>query len=377
MRRPLNLLCSAAIILMTGVITPHGQGALPLERLTLPAGFSIAVWAEVENPRQLAIDNQGVVYAGTRRAGKLHALADLDQDGIADWQKVIAEGLNLPSGVAVKGDTLYIGDVSTIYALQNLRDIRTDKTAVLKPIYSGFPSEKHHGWKFIAFGPDGKLYVPVGAPCNICLSDDERFASILTMDVDQPDRAPSIFARGVRNSVGFDWHPETGALWFTDNGRDRMGDDTPSCELNIAPAPGLHFGYPFVHDPSVLDPEFGGRAGDLTFESAAVSLGPHVAPVGMTFYQGESFPEAYQNQALIALHGSWNRSQSAGHTGYQVVMIEEKEGRLQLTPFIDGWLQNNRAWGRPADLLTLPDGSLLISDDFANVIYRVTFNRAS
>ena len=377
MNRPYGLLCLVLATCVSLAISPHSRGELPLERLILPEGFSIAVWAEVENPRQLAIDDQGIVYAGTRRAGKVHALADLNGDGIADWQRVLAEGLDLPSGIAVRGDTLYVGAVSTIYELPGLSSIRSNRAIKLNAIYSGFPSEKHHGWKFIDFGPDGKLYVPVGAPCNICLSEDERFASIMTMDVDQPNEAPNVFARGVRNSVGFDWHPKTGALWFTDNGRDRLGDERPSCELNIAPEPAMHFGYPFVHDPSVLDPEFGDRAGDRKFTPAALSLGPHVAPVGMTFYQGRSFPPMYQNQALIALHGSWNRSNEAGHTGYQVMLVKETEGGLQMSPFIDGWLQDNRAWGRPADLLTLPDGSLLISDDFANVIYRVTFDGAS
>ena len=244
----------------------------------------------------------------------------------------------------------------------------------LTPVFAQLPKDKHHGWKFIDFGPDGLLYIPVGAPCNICLSDNPVYASIQTLDLSVEPSVLQPLAHGVRNSVGFTWHPETGALWFTDNGRDLLGDDTPACELNIAARRGLHFGYPFRHGLDVIDPKFGDLTPSQSLTPPALELGPHVAPLGVAFARSRQFPAQYQNQLFRAEHGSWNRSAAAGHTGHRITLARGQADALQADVFIEGWLQDNKAWGRPADLLFHPDGSLLIADDLANVIYRVTFD---
>jgi glucose/arabinose dehydrogenase len=231
------------------------------------------------------------------------------------------------------------------------------------------PSETHHGWKFIAFGPDGKLYVPVGAPCNICDPDPQRFANIMRMNADGSD--PEVYAQGVRNSVGFDWHPQSKELWFTENGRDRLGDDVPPDELNRAPRAGMHFGYPYCHGGDISDPEFGTARPCAEFTAPAQKLGPHVASLGMRFYTGKMFPPEYRNQIFIAEHGSWNRSD---RIGYRVTLVRLQENRVvSYEPFASGWLQDGGVWGRPADVLVLPDGSLLVADDYADAIYRITY----
>ena len=356
-------------------VTPgvKASDALPLDQLTLPPGFQISIYAEVTNPRQLALDDQGVLYAGSRRAGLVHAIADRDQDGYAETVKVIAKGLTMPSGIAIKDNQLYVAAVDTIYQTGPLDQVLL-QALPLTPVFAQLPKDKHHGWKFIDFGPDGLLYIPVGAPCNVCLSDNPVYASIQTLDLSVEAKALTPFAQGVRNSVGFTWHPETQALWFTDNGRDLMGDDTPACELNIASTRGLHFGYPFRHGIAVMDPDFGDRAPDQTFTPPALELDPHVAPLGIAFATAAQFPAQYRNQLFIAEHGSWNRSAAAGHTGHRITIARGRADTLQAEVFIEGWLQDNKAWGRPADLLFHPDGSLLIADDLANVIYRVTYD---
>jgi glucose/arabinose dehydrogenase len=236
-------------------------------------------------------------------------------------------------------------------------------------VNESFPRDRHHGWKFIAFGPDGLLYVPVGAPCNICEREDERYASILRM---KPDGTGlEVFARGIRNTVGFDWHPETKELWFTDNGRDMLGDDLPPDELNRAPQKGMHFGYPYCHGGTISDPEFGSKRKCDEFTPPAMNLGPHVAAIGMRFYTGSMFPKEYQNQIFIAEHGSWNRSKPIG---YRITLVRLENNRaVKYETFAEGWLQGERAWGRPADVLVMPDGALLVSDDEADVIYRISY----
>jgi glucose/arabinose dehydrogenase len=231
------------------------------------------------------------------------------------------------------------------------------------------PKDRHHGWKFIAFGPDGKLYVPVGAPCNICEPDADRYANIMRMNAD--GSGLETFARGVRNTVGFDWDPRSRDMWFTDNGRDWMGDDSPPDELNHAPRAGMHFGFPYCHGGTISDPEFGRRRPCSDFTPPAQNLGPHVAALGMRFYSGEQFPAQYRNQILIAEHGSWNRSKKIG---YRVSLVRLENGKATAyEPFATGWLQGEDPWGRPADVLVMPDGSLLVSDDFAGAIYRIRY----
>ena len=329
-----------SILFFTGSVPVQ---ALPLNKLNLPAGFRIAVFAQVDNPRQLAISNSGIVFAGSRKAGKVHALVDKDGDGYAETVIVLTRGLSMPSGLAIRDNDLYIAAVSDIL---RIRDIDQNLTYSKKPevIYQGFPDKKHHGWKFIDFGPDGLLYVPVGAPCNNCLSNNPVFASIQTLDVQAPTLNPQTFASGVRNSVGFTWHPSTNHLWFTDNGRDMLGDDLPPCELNVASQRGQHFGYPFVHARSIADPEFGDKLGQLQTTAPILELGPHVAPLGIEFYTGNQFPAAYKHQLFIAEHGSWNRSQSAGHTGHRITIAKRTDQGLDYETFIDGWLDNNKAW---------------------------------
>jgi glucose/arabinose dehydrogenase len=235
-------------------------------------------------------------------------------------------------------------------------------------VYADFPRDTHHGWKFIAFGPDGKLYVPIGAPCNVCDRGDP-FATITRMN---PDGSGfEVFARGVRNTVGFDWHPVTGELWFTDNGRDWMGDDQPPDELNKAPTPGLHFGFPYCHGDGIRDPEFGDKDCGQ-FQAPEQELGPHVAALGMRFYTGRMFPDTYRGSIFIAEHGSWNRTIPIG---YRITLVRVKENRAAgYTVFAEGWRHEGETWGRPVDLLVMPDGSLLVSDDKAGAVYRIFYS---
>jgi glucose/arabinose dehydrogenase len=250
-----------------------------------------------------------------------------------------------------------------------------DKNFRNKPGYTvvrdDFPTDRHHGWKFIKFGPDGKLYVPIGAPCNICLRDDDgRYASITRMNPDGSEF--EVFAKGIRNTVGFDWHPFTKEIWFTDNGRDMLGDNIPPDELNHASVKGLHFGYPFLHGKNILDPEFGAQADTSLYTKPAQELGPHVAALGMEFYTGDMFPPEYKNQIFIAEHGSWNRSKKIG---YRISLVNLNGNKsISYQTFAEGWLNGDNVSGRPVDIEMMPDGSLLVSDDFADVIYRITYN---
>lgn len=347
-----------------------------LDRIKLQPGFKIEVWAaDVPNARSMAISDNGIVFVGNRQEKNVYALVDENGDGKADTKYILAEGLKMPNGVAYKDGDLYVAEVSRILRFKDIKN--TLNNPKFEVVYDQYPTKTHHGWKFIAFGPDGKLYVPVGAPCNICESEEEIFASITRLDVDTPGSKPEIVAHGVRNTVGFDWHPETGELWFTDNGRDMLGDETPDCELNRVTADGQHFGYPYWHAGTIKDPEFGSKGKEASaYVAPAAKLGAHVAPLGMRFYEGEMFPESYHNQAIIAKHGSWNRSKKSG---YEVVMAKiDDSGKVTGQEiFATGWLEeaSQEVWGRPVDVQELPDGSLLISDDMANCIYRVSYSK--
>ncbi len=342
-----------------------------LQDIHLPPGFHISIFADnVENARSLALGAKGTVFVGNRSGDKVFALIDENSDGIADKKYTIASGLNMPNGVAFKEGALYVAEVSKVWRYDNIEsNLQNPPKPVL--IKSDFPTDKHHGWKYIAFGPDGKLYVPVGAPCNICndAEKDPRYASITRMNPDGSNF--EVFAHGIRNSVGFDWHPDTKELWFTENGRDEMGDDIPADELNHAPKKGMHFGYPFCHQGDILDPEFGKGKSCDSFTAPIVKLAPHTAALGMKFYTGSMFPAAYKNTIFIAEHGSWNRSTPIG---YRVTTVQMENGKPVYKTFAEGWLKNGKAWGRPVALLQLPDGSLLLSDDFANVVYRITYD---
>jgi glucose/arabinose dehydrogenase len=279
----------------------------------------------------------------------------------------------MPNGVAVKDGDLYVAEVSRILRFKDIENNLTKPS--YEVVYDGYPEEAHHGWKFIAFGPDGMLYIPVGAPCNICVSEDPIFASITRLDVSKPGAKPEVYAHGVRNSVGMTWHPETKELWFTDNGRDMLGDDTPDCELNKATALGQHFGYPYWHAGTIKDPEVGSEGKEASYYTAPeAKLGAHTAPLGLRFYTGDQFPATYKNQLFIAKHGSWNRSKKSG---YEVILARlDAMGKVSAQEvMVSGWLDqaSQEAWGRPVDVQQLADGSLLISDDVANCIYRLSY----
>lgn len=366
-----KLLCLLAGLLLL-CSPPAAAEDLPIEQLKLPPGFQVALWARVDNARQMAlgrVDKQGgTLFVGSMRAGKVSAVSF---DGDFKVRKIspIAGDLALPVGVAYRDGDLY---VSAIERILRFDDIERDLSRPPKPVVvtDKLPRDRHHGWKFIAFGPDGKLYVPVGAPCNICESDPQRYANIMRMNAD--GSGLETFATGIRNTVGFDWQPGSGDLWFTDNGRDTLGDDVPPDELNHAPRAGMNFGYPYCHGGDIADPEFGGKHACKEFVPPVQKLGAHVAALGMRFYTGSMFPLAYRKQIFIAEHGSWNRSSK---TGYRVMQVRLQDGKaVAYEPFVTGWLQGEKAWGRPADVLVLPDGSLLISDDHAGAIYRVTYS---
>jgi glucose/arabinose dehydrogenase len=339
-----------------------------LDKIRLPDGFRISVYAEVPNARSMTLSPSGILYVGNRDENNVYAVVDENKDGKADKVYTVASELNTPNGVAFKNGSLYIATISSIL---KIADVEKNLANPPKPtmVYDKFPAKTHHGWKFIAFGPDGKLYVPVGAPCNVCKEDDPVFASITRMNED--GTGVEIFANGVRNSVGFSWHPVTKQLWFTENGRDMMGDDTPGDELNTAPVAGKHFGFPFCHQGNIPDPEFGKMEDCSRFTAPVQVLGAHVAALGMRFYTAGNFGEQYKDNILLAEHGSWNRREPVG---YKISMVKlDSAGRsLGYSTFAEGWLQpGGKVLGRPVDLEQMPDGSILVSDDYSGVIYRI------
>lgn len=353
--------------------TTQYETALPLERLNLPKGFKIEVYAEgIDGARSMAMGDNGTLFVGTRNENKVYALRDEDGDFRAEKVFEVDTDLEQPNGVAFRDGALYVAAVSRLFKYPNIEQ-QLPNPPEPELIYDDYPTEFHHGWKYIAFGPDNKLYVPVGAPCNICnrTNEDERFATITRMDADGSNR--EIVARGVRNTVGFTWHPDTNELWFTDNNRDMMGDDVPPCELNQVTEVGQHFGYPFCHGGTVKDPEFGDQRPCSDFVPPVKPLQAHVAPLAVKFDTGTMFPDSYKGHAFIAEHGSWNRSSKVG---YRISLVKlDNNKAVSYEPFIDGWLdeETQEAFGRPVDLLFLKDGSLLISDDEADAIYRVTY----
>ena len=364
--------------MQTPQVTP-----LVLSDLKMPPGFRIELYAEgLPSARQIAVGAKGTVFVGSRGARNVYALVDRNRDHKADEVKVIASGLTQPSGIAFRNGSLYVAAVTRILRYDNIED-KLDAPPEPVVVYDKLPAGQGHTWKYLGFGPDGLLYVPVGAPCNVCERLDEpQFATILRM---KPDgTAVEIFAQGVRNTVGFDWHPVTRELWFTDNGRDELGDDVPNDELNVAAKPGLHFGFPYCHQGDVKDPQFGDKKPCSATERPAQFMGPHVAAIGMRFYTGTMFPREYRNAAFIALHGSWNRSQPSGYK----VAVAKMDGRkvTSFEPFVDGFLKGIRgtatasratgdAMARPSDVAMLPDGSLLISDDQGGRVFRVSYGK--
>ena len=347
----------------TASLAPAQSRHLALGEIKLPPGFSIEVLARLDNPRQMALGAGGTLFVGSMRAGNVYAI-DLQHGAKVT---TIASGLQMPVGVAFHDGALYVSATDRILRFDDIEHHLAAPRPVL--VSDRFPKDTHHGWKFIAFGPDGKLYVPVGAPCNICEPDRDRYAVLMRMNPD--GSGLEVFARGIRNSVGFDWDPRTRELWFTDNGRDLLGDDVPPDELDHAPKSGMDFGYPYCHAGTIADPEFGRRRSCAESTPPAQALGAHVAPLGMRFYSGRQFPPSYRGQIFIAEHGSWNRSRKVG---YRVSLVRIEGGKaVSYQPFASGWLQGEQAWGRPADVLVMRDGSLLVSDDYAGAIYRISY----
>jgi len=349
---------------------PAGAGEeLPLERIKLPPGFTIDVYASgLEDARSMALAPSGVLFVGTRREGKVYAVVDTNGDHRADEIHTIATGLDMPNGVAFRDGSLYVAERGRISRYDGIEK-RLDDPPAPVVVKGDLPSESHHGWRYLRFGPDGLLYFSVGAPCNVCQTDD-RHAAIFRIEPD--GSGMETVARGVRNSVGFDWHPGTKELWFTDNGRDLLGDDAPPDELDHVTTLGQHFGFPYCHGGDLPDPEFGHERPCAGFVPPVQKLDPHVAALGMRFYTGSMFPSRYRNQIFIAEHGSWNRSEEVG---YRVTLVTlDASGRpSSYETFATGWLSEGRVWGRPVDVQVMPDGALLVSDDRAGAIYRIRY----
>ncbi|WP_084783591.1 PQQ-dependent sugar dehydrogenase [Marinobacterium aestuarii] len=350
------------------------RAELPLHLLKVPSGHDIALVAEVPGARQLALGDLGTLFVGSRNGDGITALRDRDGDGRYEESMRIGSGLNMPNGVAVHQGDLYVAEVNRIWRYPAIEQ-RLPEIPARQLITDQLPRNKHHGAKYLSVGPDGWLYFNIGAPCNVCLPDNPLFATISRINP-RSGRIETV-AQGVRNSVGMDWHPLSGQLWFTDNGRDLLGDNLPDDELNRLTEPGQHFGFPFFHSnhkaKPVPDPVYAATADNTDFVSPVLGLGAHVAALGMTFYRGGQLPKASGNTLFIAEHGSWNRSEKSG---YRVMKLQTEEGRvISHKPFVTGWLQGQSAWGRPVDVLVDGDGSLLISDDQAGAIYRVSAER--
>lgn len=338
-----------------------------LSHIRLPDGFSIQEYADVPQARSLALGDNGVVFVSNRRASSVYAV--VPQESLPPAVIKILDGLDTPNGIAYFRGDLYVAEVDRILVYREVDDRLRDMPEP-EPLAVSLPSASRHGWRYIGIGPDNRLYVAIGAPCNICDRGSEGYAQIWRMNLDGSSR--EAFAQGVRNSVGFTWHPETGEMWFTDNGRDMLGDDLPPGELNVVTEPGQHFGYPFCHAGDIPDPEYGIGVDCSEYVPPAQKLGPHVAPLGLAFYTGDMFPEEYRGQIFLAEHGSWNRSKKIG---YRVMLIRLREGRpVAYESFADGWLQEENVSGRPVDVLVLADGSMIVSDDWAGKLYRITYN---
>ncbi|HAT1923769.1 TPA: sorbosone dehydrogenase family protein [Legionella pneumophila] len=354
------------------LISSTGLGQdLPLNLLKYPAGFTVSIYAQpVVDAREMALGSKDIVFVGSRNAGKVYAVIPDKKNSHGTRVLTIASGLNMPNGVAFHQGSLYVAEVGRILRFDN---IESNLNNPPKPtvITTKLPKEKAHGWRFISFGPDGRLYIGVGVPCNVCLMDDPHYATIMRMEANGQNL--EVYAKGIRNTVGFDWDPIHHNLWFTDNGRDWLGDDLPPDELNVAPRKGMDFGFPYCYGKSTADPVYGKLHSCSEFTPPVYEFPAHVAPLGMSFYTGKLFPSNYWGQIFISEHGSWNRSHKIG---YQVITAKIKNNHVtEVKPFISGWLQGEKAWGRPVDTLVMPDGALLISDDYANVIYRVSYQQ--
>ncbi|MDH3413415.1 MAG: PQQ-dependent sugar dehydrogenase [Gammaproteobacteria bacterium] len=350
-------------------VTPPDQ--IPVDRIQLPPGFKVEIWAHgMPGARMMTRGDKGTIFVGTRQIGRVYAVSD---NGNTRTHRIITEGHTQPNGVAFRNGSLYVAAINKVMRFDGVED-KLDSVPAPKDLTKdfGLPSDGHHGWKFLAFGPDGKLYVPVGAPCNRCEVHPDVHANIRRYNPD--GTGMEIVARGVRNSVGFDFHPNTGELWFTDNDADWLSEHGPQCELNRVSQPGENFGFPRCHGHGIIDPEFGtsGSCDGVTLPAAL--MGGHTAPLGMRFYTGNMFPEEYRGSMFIARRGSWNRTVNVG---FDVVLgqLSADGKRAAISPFMTGFLDTaqNTFWGRPVDVLVMPDGALLVSDDHNGAIYRITY----
>ncbi|MFO7854366.1 MAG: PQQ-dependent sugar dehydrogenase [Paracoccaceae bacterium] len=344
---------------------PVPLSADELPDLRVPEGFRLEVFqTDILEPRHMVEGADGTIYVSTlfNAGGKIYALTG---EGADREVKVIADELQLPSGIAYKDGDLYVATPAEIMVMRGI-DGRADDPPAPEVIVSDLPGEIPHGWKFIDFGPDGRLYYPVGAPCNIC-SASEEFDRIFSIEPDGSDR--QVVVEGMRNTVGFDFHPVTGELWFTDNQRDWLSEDMPPDELNRVSRPGeQHFGYPYCHAGVMTDPEFGWGRSCAEFQGPAATFPAHSAPLGMTFYDGGAFP-GYENAVFVALHGPWNRTEKFADV--RVAKLDANGNVVSMQPFLTGFVENNEYRGRPASVMVMSDGSLLVSDDFAGAIYRI------
>tara|TARA_B100000787_G_C16197697_1_gene302113 strand:- start:1342 stop:2445 length:1104 start_codon:yes stop_codon:yes gene_type:complete len=344
-----------------------------IEKLELEPGFVITIFADnLDSPRQMAEGIDGTIFVG-QRSGQILALVDSDNNGQVDSKRLIADNLTYSTGVSIFAGDLYFSEISKIWKIENIENWLQENSSTLPKkilVTDDMPDDKWHGWKWLMHNSKGEIYTNVGAPCNVCLSDNPQHASILRL----VDDKWKYVARGVRNSVGFDFHPKTQKLYFTDNGRDWLGDDSPSCELNRVDQDGLFYGFPYSHALDIKDPEYGDIKSGYDYVDPIFELGAHVAPTGVGFYDGDMFPEKFKNNLFITLHGSWNRSTKVGYKVIRVT-LDDAGNAVESKDFITGWLDGEKALGRPSAPLIKRDGSLLISDDLANVIYRITYTK--
>jgi glucose/arabinose dehydrogenase len=362
-------LAALAAIILCVLSAPAQTASNALERIKLPPGFNIELYARVPGARSMVVmDDWGVVLVGSR-GPRIHAVIDDDRDGRADRVIKLFSGLNVANGIAWKDDWFYVAEQHRLVRYR-APDLATLVKAEPEVLFDQLPDDSWHGWRYADFGPDGALYVSVGAPCNICTVNGLE-GTIVRLKA--PDWKREIFASGVRNSVGFAFHPKTGHLFFTDNGADGMGDDSPPDELNHASASGLWFGYPWFGGGKDRTPDFAGRPLPRDATSPAISFGAHVAALGVSFITGRHFPSAYQGDAIVAQHGSWNRSVPDGYRLARIRFDKQTHMALSWEPFAEGWLgADGTAWGRPVDVKMTAAGNLLVSDDKAGAIYRIS-----
>ena len=340
-----------------------------LKQITLPEGFSIKIYAKVPNARQMAISPNGTLFVGSRAAGKVYAIQDHNNDGYGETITEIASKLRFPTGIAFNNKSLYIGVINKILVIPEIE--KNLNSPVIKVIKDDLPNDFHHGWKYLKIGKDNRIYFNIGAPCNVCEVKDP-YATIASIKLDGSDF--SIFARGVRNSVGFLFHPITNDLWFTDNGRDGLGDDLPPCELNYSDGPGYHFGFPYCFGNNIIDKTLSYKNTCNQFIPTMVDFEAHVAPLGIDISTGNLFSESLNNTIFIAQHGSWNRSKKIGYRIAYAKLNNEHKKIIEKGIFAEGWLkQNGTVLGRPTDILFNQSGDMFISDDLLGNIYIIQY----